>query len=370
MNWVPMWNLMAIHLTCMYHRRNFEHLKVAVNEYCLEGEDPKYGLKSALYYLIKRSCKIMKGTFLVNEDDDAAHALDKFNEVLDLHHDLVFGDATYAVGKAGTEKLRKPETLPLEDDVQSVREYALNRMKELVEKETYGVYEGDRHVELRDLVISRLTLFNAQRGGEPCILTRNDWKEAKEGTWINQQALKHLNQAEKKTLEKYKITYQTRKGIRKLVPVLIPKDCDKALHLVDHDEVRENAGIVEGNKYLFPSTQGSTSHASGWHAVHRVVQKVADLKRPTLITATRNRHRISTLYAAMDVEPSERKYFYSHMGHSKEMNTNTYMYQAPLALMEVVKVGTSLSKIDGKFLLYFLLLLFALKVLCNSCWMS
>lgn len=77
-----------------------------------------------------------------------------------------------------------------------------------MEKETYGVHEGDHYVELRDLVASRLTLFNARRGGEPCRLMRNQGKEAKEGTWINQQALKHLNPAEKKTLGKYKITYR------------------------------------------------------------------------------------------------------------------------------------------------------------------
>lgn len=53
----------------------------------------------------------------------------------------------------------------------------------------------------------------------------------------------------------------------------------------------------------------------------------------------------------MDVKPSDRKY--THMGHSEEMNTNTYMYQTPLAVMEVLKVGASLSSIDGKFSIIF-----------------
>lgn len=52
----------------------------------------------------------------------------------------------------------------------------------------------------------------------------------------------------------------------------------------------------------------------------------------------------------MDVKPSDRKYM--HMGHSEEMNTNTH--RAPLAVMEVLKVGTSLSSINSKFSIAFI----------------
>ncbi|CAG2245716.1 unnamed protein product [Mytilus edulis] len=63
------------------------------------------------------------------------------------------------------------------------------------------------------------------------------------------------------------------------------------------------------------------------------------------INATLIRHYTSTEMAAKDIPENERHYFYTHMGHSEEMNKQTY--QAPLAVMEIVKVGKHLKDIDN-----------------------
>ena len=65
---------------------------------------------------------------------------------------------------------------------------------------------------------------------------------------------------------------------------------------------------------------------------------------PSTITATKMRHRISTIYGSLELPESERFYFYEHMGHSKEMNLN--VYQVPHAEAEIRKVGQYLKKID------------------------
>lgn len=52
-----------------------------------------------------------------------------------------------------------------------------------------------------------------------------------------------------------------------------------------------------------------------------------------VLKATKNRHRVSTMCTAMKVPESERRYFYDHMGHCKQINQD--IHQAPLALMEV-----------------------------------
>lgn len=38
---------------------------------------------------------------------------------------------------------------------------------------------------LRDLVVSRLTLFNARRGGEPSRLLLEEWNDALNDVWYN-----------------------------------------------------------------------------------------------------------------------------------------------------------------------------------------
>ena len=75
------------------------------------------------------------------------------------------------------EKLRKPEALPLEEDIAKVREYTLTRMQAIT-KESYVIFDSHNFVELRDLLVSRLTLFNARRGGEPCRLRLVEWEDA------------------------------------------------------------------------------------------------------------------------------------------------------------------------------------------------
>ena len=104
------------------------------------------------------------------------------------------------------------------------------------------------------------------------------------------------------------------------------------------------AGVVPTNKFLFASSQGSDSHVSGWHVVSGICKSLL-LKSTGDLIATNNRHRISTLFASLDVSKKDRELFYSHMGHSEKMNTD--IYQAPLALLEITKVGKHLMQIDS-----------------------
>jgi integrase len=139
-----------------------------------------------------------------------------------------------------------------------------------------------------------------------------------------------------------KVTFQTGKGNNHLVPVLIPQDLVKAMQMLTDATVRSSNSVHNGNKYVFPSTQNSESHISSWHAVNKVC---IDAKVEHLITATKMRHRISTLYAVLDVPHNDRQVFYKHMGHSE--NINVSVYQVPLAVAEVRTVGSRLQQMDG-----------------------
>lgn len=331
----------------MFIRANFTHLEQAVIEYTTKGfgnstDDLKHGLKTAIYCLIKKACKLIKGMYLIDDEDDKASDVDKFIDVFELSHDYLFGDATYAMNRNRNEKLRKPEALPLEEDIAKVREYTLFRMQAIT-KESYVIFDTHNFVELRDLLVSRLTLFNARRGGEPCRLRLVEWEDAAKNAWISQQEVQKLDELDRALLKDLKVAYQTGKGNKHLVPILLPPDTMDAMEMIVREENRALAGVNKTNTYVFPSTQDSLSHVSGWHAVNSVIRKL-NLQKPDLLTATKNRHRISTMYASMEVPESERRFFYEHMGHSKE--TNKDIYQAPLALMEVIKVGKSLNQID------------------------
>lgn len=327
-------------------RANFRHLEEAIEEYTSQdvetGTDVKAGLKSAIYYLLKSACKILKGTYLMDDDDDKAADIDKFVAVLELTQNAVFGDAAYKLHKTREEKLRRPSAQPLEKDIKTLRDYILQRIREIT-SDKFCVMDSHRFVELRDCVVARLTLFNARRGGEPSRLFIKNWNDADKGVWLDQQQLDVLDPLDKSLAAQFKVGYQSGKG-RHLVPILFTEDTHLALRKLADPEVRSMCGIRDDNTYLFPCTYMSEGHVSGWHAIKGLCNKV-HLDNSEVITATANRHRVSVLFALTEIPEKDRCFVFKHLGHSEQ--TNQQIYQAPLAVREITVVGRQLNKMDS-----------------------
>lgn len=330
----------------MFQRRQTQVLFEAIRVLTTSDKDEsvKSGLKIGLKFLILSACTVIKATHLAKEEDADAEEIDKFVAVFRLNDNFLFGDAVYTINKNRQVKLRKPHELPLEDDMQTLRLYSITKAEEML-NDKYMVWDGHSFIQLRDLVVARLTLFNARRGGEPCRLKINEWNEALQDVWIDKQRTDAVDDPiGKELLENIKVTYQTGKGNNHLVPVLFPKDTVEAMKLLTDKETRTAAGVHEANDYVFASTQNSSFHVSGWHALNGI-SSAAGIHNTAHINATKNRHRVSTLYAAMDLPQSKRELFFKHMGHSGEINAD--IYQAPLAIQEVTQVGRVLQQIDS-----------------------
>ena len=103
----------------------------------------------------------------MNDQDDKEGEIGKFLEVLSLNKNYIFGDATYTLYRNRQTKLRKPEQLPLEEDVEKIREYTVQRISNIV-NDSYLLWDLHLYAELRDLAVRRLTLFNGRRGEDVC----------------------------------------------------------------------------------------------------------------------------------------------------------------------------------------------------------
>ncbi|WAR20331.1 hypothetical protein MAR_002169 [Mya arenaria] len=286
------------------------------------------------------SVDYLVGHHNINRNDKKVVELEKFIKTLEFHKDIVFGDAAYAIELNRLERLRVPENRLIDEDVEALRNHTLQVIKKITSTFTFiGVHE---YILLRDALCSRLTLYNARRGGEPSRLKISNFIEAKNKRWIDSNKVDSLPEWEKKLFQNHLITYQPGKGTH-LVPVLIPQDCVDGLDILICSDTRQRAKIWKENSYLFPNTGFSADHTSGWNATHKLA-KEAGVKRLDLVNATKQRHRISTLYCALEIPEKERQYFYKHMGHTKEVNWGTYQY--PLPIMEITKVGKHLQDID------------------------
>ena len=199
-----------------------------------------------------------------------------------------------------------------------------------------------KFIQCRNAICARLTLFNGRRGGEPARLLMTDFEEAISDTWIDPNFLKNVDELDKVLIENLKVTYQSGKGNR-LVPLLFPKDVIEPMKLLMNEKLRTNSGVCKANTYVFASTKLSEKHISGWHCIQSLCTELK-LDSTSKITATKNRHRMSTLYASLEMSPQEKEAFFSHMRHSESMSQNKY--QCPLAIQEVTKVGKFFSEVD------------------------
>ena len=323
----------------------FDTLTGAIQNLCKKekSREEKSGLKLALGYTLKKTIRVMKGYYTQINDTDRVTEVERFQAVLDLNWDFIFYTAQLACEQR-RNTLRKPSDMPLEEDVQTFRDFIVSQIRVMLE-DVYRVLDYHDFVQLRNLIVSRPTLYNARHGGEPARLTMSEWKEAEEDHWVDPDlAEKITDPLDQALLGGTKLAYQAGKDSKKLVPVQIPKDTVEAVRKLVSE--RNSPGIRKDNEFLFPNTCNSRDHVSGYSCIKAVAGAMGDqLKRPKLLIADKFRHRASTLFALLDLPEQERESWYRHMSHSAAINKD--VYQCPLAITEMTRVGGFLNKLDA-----------------------
>ena len=327
--------------SALFNRANWTALTAAIDVVTSgnSGGTVKYGLKNTIFYLLMSSAYLLEGVALTSvTSDEVATEMANFKKVLKHHENSIFSDAKYLINKSRQEKLRLPTRTPPEEAIERLRHFTVASISKGCQA---GINDRQSFVHVRNLVCSRLTLFNARRGGEPSRMTMDQW--LKRDQWLAEGTVDSLAEEEKLLFSKMSIMYMTGKG-NHLVTCLVPKDAIEAMDLLCKVDVRLSAGVATGNKFVFPNTEDSLHHWDGWHATHYVLGK-AGIKC-SAINATNQRGRISTMYASFDVAEEDRGYFFKHLGHSQEVNVGTY--QRPLPVKAITKVGAILLNIDER----------------------
>ena len=132
----------------MFQRRYFTVLETAIEKMSEDGNhDIKAGLKRDLRYPIQTAAEIIQGHYLINNKDEKAQEIEKFMHVFRMKRFYLFGDAEYKMVKDRQLKLRKPEELPDEDDVQKVKEFVIKEIQDLTE-DIYKIWTSKEYIEL------------------------------------------------------------------------------------------------------------------------------------------------------------------------------------------------------------------------------
>lgn len=185
----------------IFIRSNFNYLIEAIESYTMSLKNTlKSGLKISLYYLLRKMAKFQRANYLMKDKDDLATEVEKFQEGLSLNQQLVFGDAVYNLNRKRQETLRRPDQLPFEADVTKLKKYTVDRMSVML-SDKFFMWDTRSYTELRDIAVSRLTLFSARRGGEPARMSVSEWLDADKSVWLDPGRQQTIDEKEKNSFK-------------------------------------------------------------------------------------------------------------------------------------------------------------------------
>ena len=298
----------------------------------LEEGKLKAGLKIAFGTLVKQCSSILIDHFATSGQKAVADEIREFREVFvaPIHYAKVMAAAEYRLREKRQRQTRKPSNLPKEDE--------LGKLMTFIERHlsiTTTVKSQSDFVQLRKVVLARITLLNARRGSEAARLLVTDWVQRHE--WVEGAKLTATHEA---LLQRYSVAFVMGKGDA-LLPVFFPANCTAALNMLADSNVREKAGVSITNKFLFPYSEQSQDGSIGYNEIRDLCKQIGI----AVITATGMRHRASTAFWSMDVSEEDIDCFMEHVGHHRNIDKN--IYACPPAMRVMQTVTPILEKIDG-----------------------
>ena len=301
---------------------NFYNLEDGIASVCQTEAGPngrvKAGLQVAIGSLIRLAAKVLQADFIINQKPEEAQAIELFVKVFNLNYCKIFSRAEYQLKETRQRQNRKPTSLPIEEHLEKLRSYLRKEIKAAINRKS--TITKRRYVHLRKVIITRLTLLNGRRGSEASRILLKDFEERHD--WIVKGPQSN----------RYALAFIMGKG-NGLVPVLIPKDCERGMDILTDPAARLAAGINIDNEFVFAYTQNSADNTTGYNEIRDICQLI---HIPT-ITATAVRHRSSTLFWRMEgIDDATIRQFMDHLGHSTEVDKNIYAVPPAQQILETV----------------------------------
>ncbi|KAL7632020.1 UNVERIFIED_CONTAM: hypothetical protein RMT77_017654 [Armadillidium vulgare] len=323
----------------LFDKGKFNDVMKAIKNMVDDGIKIKFPSKIQLGFQLKSYCKYLKRFFESNEDYDSLENVSYFLNQLQLDWNVHFSEAQNHVNNRDIDLL-KPQKQPTDKEVTIVDDFIDKTLKNLDSKERSQWTVND-FLWARRAVICKVTFWNARRVSEVASLSSEKWEDALNDKWMSTELLEKKDKRSKSLLKSYKLAWVHGKGDSR-VPIIFPNSCIPSIIALQDKEIRRRVGVNPDNKYCFPHTKNSESHAEGSSDIKYICSE-AGLTRT--INSTNMRHRLSTIFANK-MPKNHLEAFYRHMGHSEEMSRKRY--QAPPSTQELLLVGGDLHQINKR----------------------
>ena len=171
------------------------------------------------------------------------HQADNFTTLLDLN----WNDEISRIARRELDqhKWNKPHFLPFTSDLQVLQKHLKQTRSDSINGLAINCRDFKVYRNLCTSVLATLILFNRRRGGEPALLTIDDF--GKKSTSIINEEVKSLSPFELKLCQSFlKIDIRGKRGRK--VPLLLNKQVVNEVELLI--TLRDYVGVASDNKYV------------------------------------------------------------------------------------------------------------------------
>lgn len=310
------------------------HFDSSVNRYKI----PSLALK--LGQSVIKCCDILLSEGIEHQNTDLQKNVTEFKQLMELNWtEEVTSNALKTLREAKMNS--KTSMLPLADDVKLLTKYlqdtATHNYQTLISSHDLDQIKLS-WVQLSEIVLTQLILFNRRRAGEVSKMRLKDY-ESKHVADVEGPVAETLSGLERKLcriLQRCEIIGKTGRP----VPVLF--NAETIRHLDALIEKRHRF-VDESNKYLFPRLGSAESHIRGTDTM-RILSKQCGAQRPECLRSTKLRKHIATLTQVLNLKDNELDVLANFLGH--DIKVHREYYRLPDATIQVAKVAQLLLRME------------------------
>lgn len=242
-------------------------------------------------------------------------------------------------------KKGKKANIPTTNDVKQLAQYLDIERKNSFET-LASTYSYDHWVELLELTMASLIVFNRRRVGETQNIHVIDFTERERvNEYSNKELFAKLSDQAKKLAEQYS-RMQVRGKKAREVPVLVKPDIAECIELLLKH--RENAGVGQQNPYLFalPSCSEDSMRKVDGCSILRKFSERCGAHNPKSLRGTTMRKHMATFCVGLELNDGVISEIADFMGHDDKIHREIYR-QNPLD-REIVQMSQLLDTAQGK----------------------
>ncbi|XP_065364497.1 uncharacterized protein LOC135957639 [Calliphora vicina] len=278
--------------------------------------------------LIKKCGKKQRAEFIKEEREDLKIDLENF--LLLWEEEIPTLINKKAVEDQNNKRRDKKVVLPSREDIKKLHTYLKEHIMNAMETLMNG-FRMSSWMQLVQTTLIFIQIFNRRRAGEIERLTIDNFGNKEKITDnIDKDSLKNLSQDSIKFAKQFvRITLRGKLG--RTVSVLLCPMCVKAIELIIN--FRGEAGIADGNKYIFCKPSSSTL-SKKYHRACPLLAKFSEecgAKIPESLRGTTLRKHIATYTSLLNVEEASVDRLANFMGHHKDIHKTIYRMSVPVA---------------------------------------